>query len=103
MFLELIIWGEKSQIFKLNSRTLISFGLIILLSKGTSTSIIFQSHRIAKAGKDLRLSPTINLVALRLPLHDILCATSTCLLSTFRDGDSTTSMGKLFQCLTTLS
>ncbi|KAK4819534.1 hypothetical protein QYF61_006027 [Mycteria americana] len=30
-------------------------------------------------------------------------ATSTCLLNTCRDGDSTTSLGSLFQCLTTLS
>ena len=29
--------------------------------------------------------------------------TSTCLLNTSRDGDSTTSLGSLFQCLTTLS
>jgi len=30
-------------------------------------------------------------------------ATSTCFLNTSRDGDSTTSLGSLFQCLTTLS
>ena len=32
-----------------------------------------------------------------------LSATSTCLLNTSRDGDSTTSLGSLFQCWTTLS
>ena len=32
-----------------------------------------------------------------------LSATSTHLLNTSRDGDSTTSLGSLFQCLTTLS
>lgn len=54
MFLRLIIWGEKSQTFKLNSRILISSGLMIFMSEGRSTCIIFHSRRIAKTGKDLR-------------------------------------------------
>lgn len=44
MFLRLIIRGEKSQTFKLNSRTLLSSGLMIFMCEGTSTCIIF--HRV---------------------------------------------------------
>ncbi|KAK4825624.1 LOW QUALITY PROTEIN: hypothetical protein QYF61_001304 [Mycteria americana] len=46
-------------------------------------------------------SPTVNL-ALPSPYTMSLSTTSTCLLNTSRDGDSTTSLGSLFQCLTTL-
>lgn len=42
MFLGLIIWGEKSQKFLLYPRTLITSGVMIFMSEGTSNSIIFH-------------------------------------------------------------
>ncbi|KAK4832220.1 hypothetical protein QYF61_021067, partial [Mycteria americana] len=48
-------------------------------------------------------SPTVNLALPSPPLNMSLSTTSTRLLNTSRDGNSTTSLGSLFQCLTTLS
>lgn len=49
------------------------------------------------------LGPTINPPMPSPPLNHISCATSTRILSTSRDGDSTSSLGNLFQYFTTLS
>ncbi|KAK4814535.1 hypothetical protein QYF61_022254 [Mycteria americana] len=48
-------------------------------------------------------SPTVNLALPSPPLNHVPSTTSTRLLNTSRDGDSNTSLGSLFQGLTTLS
>ena len=68
-----------------------------------------QNHRITQVGKDLQdhhVQPQPNHTALTLTtLCQImsLSTTSKQFLNTSRDGDSTTFLGSLFQCLTTLS
>ena len=63
------------------------------------------SHRIAQVGKDLkdhRVQPRPNHSTLTQTIMS-LSTTSEQFLNTSRDSDSTTSLGSLFQCLTTLS
>jgi len=59
-----------------------------------------HNHRIIWVVRPLRSSPTINLTLQSQPLNHVMSLSAT---YTFSDGDSTTSLGSLFQCLITLS
>ncbi|KAK4830710.1 hypothetical protein QYF61_012970 [Mycteria americana] len=62
---------------------------------------IIESFRLEKTFKIMKSNRTLTLPS--PPLSLFLGTTSTYLLNTSRDGDSTTSLGSLFQCLITLS
>ncbi|KAK4825788.1 hypothetical protein QYF61_002372 [Mycteria americana] len=80
--------------------------LIIALDQGPLTVEITVHLKKRDEGwkRPLRSSsPIIILTLPSPPLNHSLSTTSTCLLNTSREGDSTTSLGSLFQGLATLS
>ena len=75
----------------------------ILLSNDTAMSLprIIASLRLEKTFKIMESNCKPNTA--KSTTKPCLSAACKCLLNTSKDGDSTTSLGSLFQCLTTLS
>jgi len=75
----------------------------VLVEKGKLSEALPTAETIMES---LRLEKTTKIIEVNhqpIPTNHVTQCLSTLFLNTSRDGDSTTSLGSLFQCLTTLS